>query len=78
MTPSIALSFALPLAVALAAIASAFALGKAVTAAMEAIGRQPEAAPRIQLAMVIGAAFIEALTIYALLTVFVLQGRIGG
>jgi len=78
VTPSIALSFALPLAVALAAIASAFALGKAVTAAMEAIGRQPEAAPRIQLAMVIGAAFIEALTIYALLTVFVLQGRIGG
>lgn len=78
MTASVALGFALPLAVALAAIGSAYGLGKAVSAAMEAIGRQPEAAPRIQLAMVIGAAFIEALTIYALLTVFILQGRITG
>ncbi|MFY9268771.1 MAG: ATP synthase F0 subunit C [Candidatus Manganitrophaceae bacterium] len=76
MTPGVVLALTLPLGVALAAIGSAFGLGKAVSAAMEAIGRQPEAAPRIQLAMVIGAAFIEALTIYALLTVFVLQGRI--
>jgi len=77
MNPAIALAFSLPLAVALAAIGSAFGLGKAVAAAMEAIGRQPEAAPKIQLAMVIGAAFIEALTIYALLTVFIFQGRVG-
>lgn len=76
MNVSIALAFALPAAVAIAAIASAFALGKAVSSAMEAIARQPEAGARIQLAMVIGAAFIEALTIYALLTVFILQGRI--
>ncbi len=77
MTSAIALAFSLPIAVALAAIGSAFGLGKAVAAAMEAIGRQPEAAPKIQLAMVIGAAFIEALTIYALLTVFIFQGRVG-
>lgn len=76
MNVSIALAFALPAAVAIAAIASAFALGKTVSSAMEAIARQPEAGARIQLAMVIGAAFIEALTIYALLTVFILQGRI--
>ncbi len=77
MTAGIALALSLPIAVALAAIGSAFGLGKAVAAAMEAIGRQPEAAPQIQLAMVIGAAFIEALTIYALLTVFIFQGRVG-
>jgi F-type H+-transporting ATPase subunit c len=77
MTSGIALAFSLPIAVALAAIGSAFGLGKAVAAAMEAMGRQPEAAPQIQLAMVIGAAFIEALTIYALLTVFIFQGRVG-
>lgn len=76
MTTAIALAFSLPIAVALAAIGSAFGLGKMVAAAMEAIGRQPEAAPKIQLAMVIGAAFIEALTIYALLTVFIFQGRV--
>jgi len=71
-----ALALALPLSVALAAIASAFGLGKAVSAAMEAMGRQPEAAGRIQTAMMIGCAFIEALTIYALLTVLVLMGKI--
>jgi F-type H+-transporting ATPase subunit c len=77
MTAGVALAFSLPLAVALAAIGSGLGLGKAVSSAMEAMGRQPEAAPKIQLAMVIGAAFIEALTIYALLTVFIFQGRVG-
>ena len=37
---------------------------------------QPEAAPKIQGAMVIGIALIEALTIYALVTVFFLGGKI--
>lgn len=71
-----ALSLTLPLAVAIAAFGSALGLSKAVSAAMEAIGRQPEAAGRIQTGMIIGCAFIEALTIYALLTVLILQGRI--
>lgn len=74
----IALSFSLPIGFAIAAIGSAFSLARAVSAAMEAMGRQPEAAGKIQTAMVIGAAFIEALTIYALLTVIILQGKIGG
>ncbi|MBI5194219.1 MAG: ATP synthase F0 subunit C [Nitrospirae bacterium] len=73
-----ALGLTLPIGFSLAAIGSAFGLSKAVSAAMEAIGRQPEAAGKIQTAMVIGAAFIEALTIYALLTVLILQGKIGG
>lgn len=71
-----ALAWALPLAVALAAVGSAFGLGKAVTAAMEAMGRQPEAAGRIQTGLIIGCAFIEALTIYALLTVILLMGKV--
>jgi len=41
---------------------------------MTAMGRQPEAIPKIQTAMIIGAAFIEALTIYAFVSVFVLKG----
>lgn len=73
-----ALGFTLPVGVGIAAIGSALGLGRAVGSAMEAIGRQPEAAGKIQTAMVIGAAFIEALTIYALLTVLILQGKIGG
>ena len=73
---SAVLGFALPFGLTLAAIACATALGRAVSAAMDAIARQPEAAQKIQGAMVIGCAFIEALTIYALVTVFVLQGKI--
>ncbi len=71
-----ALSFALPFAVAIAAFGSALGLGRAVSAAMEAMGRQPEAAGKIQVGMIIGCALIEALTIYALMTVFIFMGRV--
>ena len=59
-----------PIGLGLAAIGSGLGLGRAVGAAMEAMGRQPEAAGKIQTAMIIGCAFIEALTIYALISVF--------
>ena len=72
-----ALSIALPAMLAVAAVGSAFALGRAVKAAMDAMGRQPEAAGKIQAGMVIGCALIEALTIYALVAVFVMEGKIG-
>lgn len=64
------LRVAYPLGLGLAAVGSAFGLGRAVGSAMDAMGRQPEAAGRIQTAMIIGCAFIEALTIYALISVF--------
>jgi F-type H+-transporting ATPase subunit c len=71
------LALGLPLGIGLAAIGSGIGLGRAVGSAMEAIGRQPEAYGKIQTAMIIGAALIEALTIYALVTMFLLQGKIG-
>jgi F-type H+-transporting ATPase subunit c len=67
---------ALPIGLGLAAIGSGLGLGRAVGSAMEAMGRQPEAAGKIQIGMVIGAAFIEALTIYAFVSVFILSGKI--
>ena len=70
------LGLALPLGLGLAAFGSAIALGKAVAAAMEATGRQPEAATKILINMATGCAFIEALTIYALIFVFGLVGKI--
>ncbi len=78
MTVQSALAWALPFGLSLAAMGCALAIGYVVRGAMEAIGRQPEAAAKIQVAMVIGCAFIEALTIYALLTVFIFQGRVAG
>ena len=70
------LGFTLPLAVAIAALGSAISLGRAVSSAMDATGRQPEASTKILIAMATGCAFIEALTIYALVFAFVLSGKI--
>lgn len=70
MDPHVMLSLAYPIGLGIAALGSAFGLGRAVSAAMEAIGRQPEASGKIQTGMIIGCAFIEALTIYALISIF--------
>ena len=59
-----------PVGLGLAALGSGIGLGTAVGGAMEAIGRQPEATGKIQINMILGAAFIEALTIYALISPF--------
>jgi len=64
------LHLAYPLGLGIAALGSGLGLGRAVSSAMDAMGRQPEAAGKIQTAMIIGCAFIEALTIYALVSVF--------
>ncbi len=70
LDPQTAIKITYPLGLGLAALGSGLGLGKAVSAAMEAMGRQPEAAGKIQTAMIIGCAFVEALTIYALISVF--------
>lgn len=64
------------LAIAIAAFGAALGQGRMAAAAMESIGRNPNAAPRIQLPMILGLAFIEALAIYALIIAFALQGKI--
>ena len=65
------LAFSAPMAVGLAALGSGIGLGKAVSGAMKAIGRQPEASGKILTSMIIGAALIEALTIYTLIVFFI-------
>ena len=64
------------IAIAGAVIGAALGQGRAVAAAMESIGRNPNAADRIQTPMILGLAFIEALAIYALVIAFLLQGKI--
>jgi len=70
------LALTLPLSLALAAVGSAIALGRAVQAGLDATARQPEAANKILVNMVTGCAFIEALTIYALVFAFLISGKI--
>lgn len=72
-----ALALSAPLGVGLAALGSGIGLGIAVKGALEAIGRQPEASGKILTNMIIGAALIEALTIYALIVFFISLGRMG-
>jgi F-type H+-transporting ATPase subunit c len=76
-TVQAAIGFAYPIGLGLAALGAGLGIGRAVAAAMEAMGRQPEAIPKIQVAMIIGAAFIEALAIYALISIFLTGGITG-
>ena len=76
MTANTVLAFSLPIGLALTAMASAFGLGKAVAAAMDATARQPEASTKILVNMMAGCALIEALTLYALVFGFSLMGKI--
>lgn len=60
------------LTMALGGMLPAWAVGNLVGRAMEAIGRNPEAADKIFVPMLLGAAFAEAIAIYSLVVVFVL------
>lgn len=58
---------------AIGGLAPALAIGKIVSKAMEAIGRNPEAGGKIFVPMLLGAAFAEAIAIYSLVVVFTLK-----
>jgi len=61
-----ALALATGFGVALAAFGGALGQARAVAAALEGLARQPEAGPRLLTLLIIGLAFVESLTIYAL------------
>ncbi|HHT9113535.1 MAG: ATP synthase F0 subunit C [Planctomycetes bacterium] len=70
---------AIAIAVALISIAAfgcGLGQGRVVSSAVEAMARQPSMAAKIQLAMIIGLAFIESLTIYSLMLSFILLGKL--
>ena len=75
-TSKAAIALAAGLAIGIAAFGAALAQGRMAAAAMESIGRNPNSAEKIQVPMILGLAFIEALAIYALLIAFFLQGKI--
>lgn len=75
-TAKAALALAAGLAIAIGAFGAALGQGRMAAAAMESIGRNPNAADRIQLPMILGLAFIEALALYAFVIAFFLQGKI--
>ena len=70
------IALAMGLGSGIAAVGAGLGQGRAVAAAMESIGRNPNAADRIQTPMIIGIAFMEALAIYSLVVAFLLQGKV--
>ena len=60
------------LAIGLGAIGPGLGIGMAVRGAMEALGRNPEAAGDIRTTMIIGAALAEAVAIYAFVIAIVI------
>ncbi len=63
------------LAIALGVMLPAFAMGKAISSALDALARQPEAERSIMRTLFIGLAMIESLAIYVLVVVLIILFR---
>ena len=66
-------SIAAAIAIGLGALGPGLAIGILAGKAMEAIGRNPEAAQKIQTAMILAIAFAEAIAIYALVVALIIK-----
>ena len=70
------IALAAGLAIGIAALGVGLGQGKAVAAAVEGIGRNPNAAPKIQTPLLLGLAFMEFLCLLAWVISFFLVGKI--
>ncbi len=66
-------NFAAAITMAIGGFMPALAIGWIASSAMNAIGRNPEAAGRIQTSLVLTVAFAEAIAIYALVVALILK-----
>ena len=66
------------LAIGLAAIGPGVGVGLLVMGALQAMGRNPEAAPEIRTNMLLGLVFAEAIAIYGLVVALILIFVVGG
>lgn len=73
MEVEVAKVFAAAIAIAVGGFGPAFAIGKLAAKAMESIGRNPESASKIQVPMLLAAAFAEAIAIYALVVALIIK-----
>ncbi len=72
MTPETMSLLAKAIAIALSGLGPALGIGLIGFAAMQSIGRNPEAAKEVFTPMLLGMAFAEAIAIYALVVSFTL------
>ncbi len=64
--------FAAALAIGVGALGPAIGIGNLAGKAMESIGRNPEAASKVQSAMILAIAFTEAIAVYALVVALII------
>jgi F-type H+-transporting ATPase subunit c len=62
--------------IGIAAMGCGIGQGKLAASAMESIGRNPNSTNQLFVPMIIGLAFVESLTLYALVISFILQAKI--
>ena len=70
------IAIAAAVAIGLAALGGTMAQGKAASAALEGIARNPEAQGKIFTPMILGMALIESLVILGFVIAFMIQGKI--
>lgn len=64
---------AIGLIMSIGTLGPALAIGRIASKAAESIGRNPEAAPKVQTAMILALAFAEAIAIYGLVVALILK-----
>lgn len=72
---TLASTIAAVLAIAIGTMLPAIAMGRAISSALEALARQPEAEKSITRTLFIGLAMIESLAIYCLVIVLIILFR---
>jgi F-type H+-transporting ATPase subunit c len=65
-------TLAAAIAIGLGALGPGIGIGLLASKAMESIGRNPEAAGKVQSAMILAIAFTEAIAIYALVVALII------
>jgi len=70
------IGLAAAIAMGIAALGGTMAQGKAVTSALDSIGRNPGAAGKLFLPMILGLAFIESLVVVSFVVAYGLSGNL--
>lgn len=64
---------AMAIAIGLGSLGPGLAIGNLVSKAMEAIGRNPDAEPKIRTNMLLGIVFTESIAIFALVVALIIK-----
>jgi len=69
-------AIAIAIGIGLAAFGGAIGQSRTAAAALESIGRNPNAAEKLQVPMIVGLAFIELLVLFTWVLMFMMQGKL--